>query len=203
MFSVFFLLPALSLSQQLTPIPSPSDGFLLGPLLTNFTIDVFYDHLCVNSKNAFPGLYQYWQNNQNWLGLRIHVLPLPYHHYSFVVAQAGRYIQQNYPAKFMSFVSFMFQYQNIVLNGYTAWTLEIANLRIAGLTNQATGVPTTEVVNALSDDTINYSSRLSYKYAGARTMTGTPLYLINDVWVPSASTFTTSSDWSSFFQSLS
>lgn len=197
---VLVLLPVLIFAQQLTPIPTPADGFLLGPLVSNYTVDAFFDHLCSDSKAAFPGIYQYWQSNQAWLGMRIHILPLPYHHFSFVVAQAGRFIQQSYPTKFMNFVTFMFQYQSIILNGYPSWDFQTVNLKVAGLTNQATGVSTTLILNALNDDNINYSSRISYKYAGARTLTGTPMYLVNDVWVPEASTFTTSGNWSTFFQ---
>lgn len=189
-------------SQQLTPIPSPYDGFLIGPLNTNYTIDVFYDHLCSDSKAAYPGLYSYWSSNQAWLGLRIHIVPLPYHHFAFVVAQAGRYIQTNYPSKFINFLSFMFQYQSIILNGYTAWDFSVTNMKVAGLTNQATGVSTSEILTALSDDNVNWSSRVSYKYAASRTITGTPQYLINEVFVPQASTFITASDWKNFFSGL-
>ena len=145
-------------SQQLTPIPSPYDGFLIGPLNTNYTIDVFYDHLCSDSKAAFPGLYSYWTSNQAWLGLRIHIVPLPY--------------------------------------------LQTVNVKGAGLTNLATGVSTNDILNALNDDDINWSSRVSYKYAASRTITGTPQYLINEVWVSQASTFTTVSDWATFFSGL-
>jgi hypothetical protein len=189
-------------SQQLTPIPSPNDGFLIGPLNSNYTIDAFFDHLCSDSKAAFPALYSYWQSNQAWLGLRIHILPLPYHHFSFVVAQAGRFIQQNYTSQFMNFVTFMFQYQSIILNGYKAWDFPTVNLKVAGLTNQATGVSTTEIMNALNNGDINWSSRVSYKYAGARTLTGTPLYLVNDIWVPEATLFTSVGNWTSFFSGL-
>ena len=189
-------------SQQLTPIPSPYDGFLIGPLNTNYTIDVFYDHLCSDSKAAFPGLYSYWTSNQAWLGLRIHIVPLPYLHFSFVVAQAGRFIQTNYPSKFINFLSYMFQNQSIILNGYPSWDFQTVNVKVAGLTNLATGVSTNDILNALNDDDINWSSRVSYKYAASRTITGTPQYLINEVWVSQASTFTTVSDWATFFSGL-
>lgn len=201
---MIFILGLISaaFSQQLTPIPTPYDGFLIGPLNTNYTIDVFYDHLCSDSKAAFPGLYSYWKSNQAWLGLRIHILPLPYHHFAFVVAQAGRYIQTKYPSKFINFLTYMFENQSNILNGYPSWDFQTVNVKVAGLTTLATDVPTNEILNALNDDDINWSSRVSYKYAASRSITGTPQYLINEVWVSEASSFTTVSDWSAFFSTL-
>ena len=80
-------------SQQYPAIPPYSDGMLYGPATeTNYTLDVFWDHLCPYSAKAFPGLYLYWTNNHNWLRMMIHIFPLPYHYYSFEVSLAGRYI---------------------------------------------------------------------------------------------------------------
>ena len=200
---IFSLLVLNTLAQQLTPIPSPMDGFQLGPTTSNYSIDVFYDHLCADSAAAFPGLYQYWQSNQGWLGLNIHIFPLPYFKFSFMVAQAGRYIQQTYPAKFIQFLSYMFTYQNIVLNNYQTWTYSDAQLKVSGLTNQATSIPTNEIGAALNNTAVGNSSEISWKYSASRMMTGAPRYLINDIWVPSVTGFTTAAQWNSFFQNIS
>ena len=199
---MIFLLIALCSSQQVTPVPSPRDGFVLGPVKSNYTIDAFFDHLCTDSAAAFPGFYQYWQANQNWLGLRIHIFPLTYHPFSFVVAQAGRYIQSAYPSKFLSFMSYMFSHQNLILNNYMNWDFNTLQNKVALYTQQATGVSFSEVLNALNDQNVNYSSRVSWKYATSRMVTGTPMYLVNQVLAPEAGSFTTSAQWASFFNSL-
>jgi hypothetical protein len=197
---MLFLLLALCTAQQLTPIPSPRDGFLLGPAWSNFTLDVFYDHLCVDSAAAFPGLYSYWQANQKWLGLRIHIFPLPYHPFSFVVAQAGRFIQTKYPSKFIGFVTYMFQRQELIINGEKNWDFATLQSKVALYTSQGTGVAYTEVLNALSDDDINWSSRVSWKYATSRFMSGTPRYILNGVYVPGVTGYTTAAQWSNYFE---
>jgi hypothetical protein len=202
MRKLFVLILALSVAQQLTPIPSPADGFFQGPISSNYTMDVFYDHMCSDSKAAYPGLMQYWQANSQWLGLNIHILPLPYHPFSFMVAQAGRFIQQSYPGKFMLFVTYMFNYQNLILNYYQNWDYPTAQQKVAFYTNQATGVATNTVLNALNDNNIYASSQASYQYGASRGMVGAPLYLVNDVWVPEASDFLNATQWSDFFNSL-
>jgi hypothetical protein len=96
----------------------------------------------------------------------------------------------------------MFENQSNILNGYPSWDFQTVNVKVAGLTTLATDVPTNEILNALNDDDINWSSRVSYKYAASRSIAGTPQYLINEVWVSEASSFTTVSDWSAFFSTL-
>ena len=200
--AMLFFLIAFCAGQQLTPIPTPRDGFVLGPIRSNYTIDVFYDHLCSDSAAAFPGLYQYWQANQQWLGVRIHIYPLAYHPYSFVVAQAGRFIQQSYPSKFMSFLTYMFSHQSLIINNCQNWNFPTVKNKVAQYTNQATGVSISEILRALDNNNINWSSRVSWKYATSRGITGTPMYLVNQVLVGEACSFTTSAQWSQFFSSL-
>lgn len=190
------------ISQQLTPIPSPIDGFNLGPTTSSYILEVFYDHLCPDSAAAYPGLYAYWQANQAWLGLTIHIFPLPYHSFSFVAAQAGKYIQVTYPSKFISYLSFMFTYQNIINTGYPAWDFATVQLKVAGLANQATNISTNEMLIALNNTDINWDSRVSWKYAASRGMVGTPLYILNDIWVPEVSGYVNATQWTAFFQGL-
>src|SRR5574343_1429369 len=99
-FLVFACVVSLSLAVQVVPIPATPEGFVLGPSNSDRVLDVFYDYLCSDSAAAFPGLWQYWQENQSWLKLVIHIFPLPYHHYTFMVSQAGKYVQQNYPSEY-------------------------------------------------------------------------------------------------------
>lgn len=199
---MIFLFFALCSAQQLVPVPSPVDGYLLGPVTTNYTLEVFYDHLCTDSAASYNGLMSYWQANSQWLGLRVHIFPLPYHLYSFIAAQAGRYIQLNYPTKFISYVSYMFSHQSTIISQAPSWDFTTANYKIAQYTQQATGVSFSEILNALSDSSINWSSRVSWKYATSRGMTGTPLFLVNQVWVPGVSNYTTAAQWTSYFNSF-
>lgn len=188
--------------QQLAPIPYPIDGFFIGPPNAPYTIDAFFDHLCPDSAAAYPGLFLFINSNQNLVNLKVHIFPLPYHPFSFVVAQAGRYIQQQYPSKFLQYLDYMFEYQDFILNDYPTWNFTTVQSKVATYANQGTKIPYNYILSNLSNPDINYSSRVSWKYAASRTMTGTPLFLINEVWVPGVSGFTSSSDWENYFNSL-
>ena len=198
----FGALLSLTAAVQVVPFPSAPDGFHIGPANTNITMDVYYDHLCSASAAAFPPLYDYWQKHQSWLQLVIHIFPLPYHTYAFPVAQAGKFIETNYTSQFMNFLSYMFKNQNTYLVDAMDWEWDRIMSQLANDTETATGVPADEVLIALSDEGVNWNTRVSWKYATTRNVPGTPIYFVNDVWVPDASNYGDYLDWWNFFRGL-
>ena len=194
-------LVSLGLGLQVVPIPVVPEGYVLGSANSTKVLDVFYDHLCSDSAAAFPGLWSYWQSNQNWLKLVIHIFPLPYHHYTFMVSQAGKYVQLNYPQLFISYTEYMFNNQETYLYDALNWTFPQVQQQLAQDTYQATGIPTSEVLTALNNTAVNWATRVSWKYATTRGMPGTPNYLLNGVWAPDASVLETVEDWANWFGS--
>ena len=200
---VILCLFAAVLSQQIPPIPTGPDGYAYGPETTNYTLDVFYDHLCSDSAAAYPGLFTYWANNQNWLRLVVHIYPLPYHYYAFIVGRAGRFIQLNYPSNFTSFTTWFFQHQTKYLSLAQQWNQATLYDNLATDTQTATGVPFSLVEAALNNATYDYNLRISWKYAASKAITGTPQYLVNGIWAPETADFITAQDWQDFFDGLS
>lgn len=201
--SVIAVLVALAAASQLTPIPTAGQtGFVLGPDNSTYTLDVYYDHLCSGSAQAFPGLWQYWSINKAWLQLNIHIFPLPYHHFSFEVAEAGHYIQVKYPDRFIDFTAHMFDNQDTYLVDALAWDYNTTLHRLANDTQSSTGVPSAEVFSALYNSTNNISTRVGWKLGCSKGITGTPQYQVNGVWAPDASDQVSASNWKSYFQDL-
>lgn len=194
---------ACASATQWVPIPTPSDGFALGPTTTNYTLDAFLDHLCSDSAVAWPGLFQYWENNSDWLQLVIHIHPLPYHYYAFIVGTAGRFVQRNYPQNFTDFMTWMFIHQDKYLDTALYWNLATIKTNLATDTQTATGAPFGQVANALNNATYYEDLGTSTTYAFTRGMTGTPLYLVNGVWAPDATVNETPGDWAAFFATIS
>jgi hypothetical protein len=190
-------------AQQIQPIPVYQDGIAYGPGTTNYTLDVFYDHVCVDSAGAFPGLYEYWQSNQSWLRMVIHIFPLPYHYYSFTVGRAGRYIQLNYPDQFLNFTSMIFSKYTKYTETAQTWTQAQLYYFLATDASAATNIPYNNILNSLNDNSYGYNLRISWKYAASKGITGTPQYMVNGILTPNASNFETAQDWTDFFNSLS
>jgi protein-disulfide isomerase len=202
---IFVALISLSLSQQIPPVPSTPDGQVYGPgPNTNYTLDVFYDHLCPYSAEAFPTLYHFWINNQYWLRMVMHMVPLPYHYYSFDVTRAGRFLQAEYGQNnFTAFLTWIFNHQSRYLETAQSWDQPTLFSNLANDANTATGINSSIVLSALSNDDYEMSARLSWKFAMSKGITGTPTYMLNGVIVPAMGSFSTYQDWQNFFNSLS
>lgn len=200
LISAIFIVAAIA--QQTQPIPTMPDGYAYGPATTNYTLDVFYDHVCTDSAAAYPALNAFWTSNQSWLRMVIHIYPLPYHYYSFDVGRAGRFIQLNYPAQFTNFMVWMFNHQSKYLDAAQAWDQSQLYNYLATDTQTATGVPFSLTENSLNNITYNYDLRISWKYATSHGITGTPQYMLNGIWIPAAADFTQEAQWEAFFGSL-
>ena len=176
---------------------------IYGPsVATNYTLDVFWDHLCPYSAQAFNGLFLYYYNNLSWLRMVIHILPLPYHYYAYDVGRAGRFIQLEYPDQFSNYMSWMFQHQSKYLEAAMYWNQDQLYYYLSGDTETATGVNATDVTNALNNSTYDQDLRVSWKYAMTKGITGTPTYMINGVLVPNATNCQTAFDWANLFNTL-
>ena len=201
---LLFAITCLALGQQITPVPQTPDGLVYGPgPNTNYTLDVFYDHLCPYSAQAFPALYHYWINNQYWLRMVLHMVPLPYHYYSFDVTRAGRFLQSTYgQTNFTAYMNWVFTHQSRYLESAQSWDQPTLFSNLASDANVATGIDPALVLNALSTDQFEISTRLSWKYAMSKSISGTPTYMLNGVIVPALGSLQTYQDWQNFFNSL-
>jgi hypothetical protein len=132
----------------------------------------------------------------------IHIFPLPYHYYTYSVSRAGRFIQLAYPANFTSFLSWMFLHQSKYLSAAEAWNQKTLYTYLAQDTQTATGVPFSLTEAALSNSTYDYNLRISWKYAASKGITGTPQFMVNGIWTPSASNCDTVQCWSDFFDGI-
>ena len=198
---IFLIVPAI-LCSQLQPIPTSQDGFAIGSNSANVTLDVFYDHLCDGSASSWPSLFTYWDQNQDWLRLVVHVFPLPYHYYTYSVSRAGRFIQLNYPVNFTSYLSWMFLHQSKYLSAAEAWDQKTLYTYLSQDTQTATGVPFSLTEAALNNNTYDYNLRISWKYAASKGITGTPQFMTNGILTPGASDCDTVQCWGNFFNGL-
>jgi len=197
------LILGAALCTQIPPIPSKPEGFVLGPKNATVVLDVFYDHLCSASRDSYPGLYAYWKSNQSWLQLRIHILPLPYHYFAFEVMQAGKYIELNYPDKYIPFIEYIYANQGTYLSKAKSQVYADNLATLAKDTSAATGVSQDEIANALANKDVKWATRVSRAFAVSSRISGTPQYIVNGVYAPDASENSSQGDWANYFQLLS
>lgn len=200
LLGVFVL--SLASAIQIVPIPKYYDGYWIGPARTNYTLETFIDFLDQSSAASYPALIKYWTLNQGWLQLIIHQSPMPYNLFSFPVSQAGKFVSEKYPERYLDFIYYWFNHQSSFLSNSASYDFQTANNKIAQYTSQATGASINQVLAALQNQQFNEKARISWKYGASRNIPGVPSYLINGVWVPDAYNITTVDGWTNFFKNI-
>jgi len=204
------------LSEQYCPIPTTPDGLTTGN--TNnpaLQLEAWYDLMCPDSAASFPVLWETLVQNYSILNaaetntsFTIHIFPLPYHHYAFLVAQGFRVIMDNMnnSADAWNYINISFANQNPYT---TANTTNFTMAQVAAnwstlISTAMPQYPDAEFYNYLMNETndntsqYNWEARVSWKYACSRGIVGTPTYYANGVLVDGADEFNTTSNWTNF-----
>jgi len=178
------------------PIPNRPDGYKIGQSDAPVVIDGFFDLLCPDSAAVWPTIKQVIQayGSKN-LQFVMHTFPLPYHTFAFIANQGAHVINANAPEKIWAYTDFMFNQQANFWNG-----ANMDNSTSDIIASMASMVETNKILDAktftagIANDTLNYETRVSWKYGCSRGVTGTPNFLVNGVFVEADSSWALS-DW--------
>ena len=175
---------------QPVPLPSTPDYYVrLGSATAQVKLDVFGDLLCPDCAaewSTLLALAAHYKPEQ--LSLSFHLFPLPYHSWAFSTAYAANVIASlnNTDAAKLAWVNYMYlganpgqlQFYNDVLAGNS--TNDVFAL-LAKRASEVTGVSAAAVLAGLQDGNLNENTRISWKYACSKSVTGTPAFFLNDL----------------------
>ena len=166
-------------------------------------IDVFYDNLCEDSAANWPMLSQVISQDflKDTLGVAVHIFPLPYHHNAFFAAWAGEVIMQYDPSKYRDYMTYIFKHYDDFISKAVDMTEPEVQLAYAKAVHESTGIMPQVILDGYKDRKADLRARLAWKYSSYRSVTGTPMFMVNDVIVPEASGFN-SSQWTSFLKNI-
>lgn len=184
--------------------PNRQLGYLLmGNRTREVLIDVFYDNLCEDSAANWPMFAQviYQDRFKNTLGVVVHIFPLPYHHNSFFAAWAGEVIMQHYPSKYRDYMTYIFKHYDDFISKAVDKTEPEVQQAYADAVHESTGIMPQVILDGYKDRKTDLRARLAWKYSSYRSVTGTPMFMVNDVIVPEASGFN-ESQWTSFLEEI-
>lgn len=212
LFKHIFLINLLSstfgLTLAQTPIPSRPDGYTYhGVPGAHVVLDVFVDLMCPDSRTVYPVMKQVAENYApEDLQLRFHVFPLPYHRNAYIMAQGTLTIDE------AEGIDGVFQYFDAIYSGNTQDLF--TNKPTANMTTMevqdAIGRMAVAAVDGLTMDewragqansNDDWGARVSWKYACSKSVTGTPWWFINDVYVAGQYTWT-AENWESIIDSV-
>mmetsp|Transcript_11250 Transcript_11250/g.21958 ORF Transcript_11250/g.21958 Transcript_11250/m.21958 type:complete len:237 (-) Transcript_11250:48-758(-) len=191
----------ISAKAQAVPIPATYDGYSQGPAGAAVHVEFFYDLMCPNCRDSWPAINRTMQHFRNSGDLRItmHTFPLPYHHNAFLVAQVAHALGEN---KIWDWMEVIYANQEKFGNAATAdMTREEVQAALGDLAENH-GLPRDVVLNGLKSSDVDQATRVSWKYACYRGVSGTPTYLVNGVPAPTEAGGWSSTQWIRFIDQI-
>jgi len=182
-----------------TPIPTRPDGYGYGSPSAPVVFEAFLDLLCPDSAASWPVLQQVMYNYESNLYFLFHTFPLPYHTYSFIANQGMHVVAH----ASNNSISLLYQYATLMFNQqtqfYNAPTMNLSTTQVINMmgkvVDSAKIITSDTFITGINDATINYETRVSWKYACSRgQVTGTPTFLLNGIYVDADASWTLA-DW--------
>jgi protein-disulfide isomerase len=207
LFTTTILMAFASPGENLGAIPIPSHplGFDQGNTSSSVLIEAFYDLQCPDSKASYPALLQLLEQHGSEVLLRMHLFPLPYHRSGFLSAQSARVVQTlNSNDQLFHWFNVYFAAQGNFTNLATGdqsndWIIaQIAKLASTSLVRES-GMDQdeyyTEFIKRMAyGSDYDANTRIAWKYACSRGVSGTPFFFVNGVYVTNDPSWTVE-DW--------
>ncbi|XXQ30125.1 Thioredoxin-like fold domain-containing protein [Plasmodiophora brassicae] len=165
------------------PIPARPDGWAVGPPGAPVVVDMFLDLMCPDCRADDPIITQLARHYGDRVRIVYHVFPLPYHRNAFAMAQLAHYIGNRLNTTgFLKWKTGAFAVQDSFGNQATSGlSQDDVNSRLADVVAQHVGIDKESALAALKDGQFDWATRVSWKYACSRAVSGTPTYLVNGV----------------------
>ena len=190
------------------PVPPVQRGYVLkGSRASAVTVEVFYDLLCPDSKSNWPvmrALLELKSFTDAELGIVMNVFPLPYHHHAAYVATGFRaFWDLGSAADRMKCISAVFEQQD----EFKTKAAELGEAELgAKIGHFFTGECSCDVSKAFTNATVHelYRERvvMDWKYAAARTVSGTPYFTVNGVMDNAVGDFVSADQWENYVKRL-
>ena len=173
-------------SAQTVPIPARPDGYALEGFANTSAevqIDAYYDLMCPDSKASWPVVKEAISSfSSAQILFRFHTFPLPYHDRSYH-ANWGATITHTIKQDSTDVYTWM---EAVYANQVSFGNSETANLSttevnsmFGKLAESSVSIPPAQFVSSFGDPNLDEDTRVSWKLACARGVSGTPTYFIN------------------------
>jgi len=177
------------------PIPNRPDGYGTGgPTSAPVVVEAFYDMMCPDSRASWPTIPQLIAHYGSNVHFRFHTFALPFHTNSFFANQGAHVIAHYNASAVYDYMNAIYAAQDSFGNSVTAdLTINTVLANMGAMVEKADLMPAAAFVAGLNDATLNWETRVSYKYGCSRAVVNTPTYLVNGVTL--ASNPASLSDW--------
>jgi len=170
-------------SAQWLPVPPAGyDGYKFGECSAPAHLEMFVDLLCGSCKAAFPTIEEVAAlYGPSKLQLSVHTIPAPWHTWAFIVAQSMHVVAASNRSAVLPWLRLVFANQDKFLNDGPYETAAQVGNALDGLAVAGNLLAKGTVLAGLSNITLNFATRISWKFAVTRGVSGTPGFLLNGV----------------------
>ncbi|KAJ7966911.1 Thioredoxin superfamily protein [Quillaja saponaria] len=183
LFLVFFFYLSFKALADYIP-PAKLDGFVYGnqPFTRDtILIEAFYDPVCPDSRDSWPPLKQVLGYYGSSVSLVVHLLPLPYHDNAFVTSRVLHIVNDLDTSATFPLLEWLFKHQEKFYNARTR------NLSRASVVDEVVKSATevvgrsyyNEIKAGFNNAKTDLKTRVSFKYAASRGVSGTPFFYVN------------------------
>ena len=165
------------------PVPNRPTGVVWNGDVNDIILEMYGDPLCPDCLMVWNTTLSVVEHYKEHLQLRLHLLPLPYHTWSFIVTKSIMAVKSISEAKAQDYVNALYnggqdQFENEPLSGTGQ---EQVIEKVLDYAASVTSIDKTELQNAYSSNEMN--ARIEFKYACVHSVAGTPTFFVNGVEV--------------------
>ncbi|CAH3120067.1 unnamed protein product [Porites lobata] len=206
-FAWHLLLSAALISAVRSQIPLPKHplGFVYhgGESSAPIHLTAFVDLTCPDSKQAWPTVKKIADMyGPKVVQFTLQLFPLPYHTNAFIAAQSVYAVEAFNSSLVISWMDVIFDNQEQLYNFQTMDKDRYDVINIISDLGSKLKIDKSVIKDGLSNTKFDESARISWKHGCSRTVSGTPFFFINDIFVSEASASWTVEDWKKLIDPL-
>ncbi|XP_044173789.1 uncharacterized protein LOC122957631 [Acropora millepora] len=204
-YLVVFIALVMACVESQIPFPKRPLGFVFngGEPTAPIHLSAFVDLICPDSKQAWPtvkkvaALY-----GPSVLQFKVHLFPLPYHTNAFMAAQSVYAVAGFNSSLVISWMDTLFENQEQLYNSVTMDKNRYDVINIISDLGTKVGIDKSVIKDGLSNTDYYQDTRISWKYGCSRTVSGTPFFFLNDIFVTEATPSWSVGDWKKLIDPL-
>lgn len=206
-FASHLLLAAVLITAGNSQIPLPKRplGFVYkgGEPTAPIHLEAFVDLTCPDCQQAWPTLKKVADMyGPETVQFTLQLFPLPYHTNAFLAAQSVYAVEAYNTSLVISWMDVIFENQNQLYDFQTMDKNRYDVINIIADLGSKIDIDKTVIKDGLTNTEYNEHTRISWKYGCSRTVSGTPFFFLNGVFVSQASAAWTVEEWKQLIDPL-
>ncbi|XP_058973716.2 uncharacterized protein [Pocillopora verrucosa] len=206
-FASHLLLAAVLITAGNSQIPLPKRplGFVYkgGEPTVPIHLEAFVDLTCPDCQQAWPTLKKVADMyGPETVQFTLQLFPLPYHTNAFLAAQSVYAVEAYNTSLVISWMDVIFENQNQLYDFQTMDKNRYDVINIIADLGSKIDIDKTVIKDGLTNTEYNEHTRISWKYGCSRTVSGTPFFFLNGVFVSQASAAWTVEEWKQLIDPL-